>query len=378
MYVLGIESSCDETSAAIVTDQKKICSNVIYSQIGEHSSFSGVVPEIAARAHLDKIDKVFKKSLSDAQISADEISAVAATCGPGLIGGLIVGSTFAKTLAWIFGVPFIAINHIEAHALSARLTNDIEFPYLLMLASGGHCQLCIVYSASDIEVIGKTLDDSIGEAFDKVAKMLGLGYPGGPAIEKAALLGNGQRFKLPRPLCTNSSCNFSFSGLKTAVLNIARQIKNEDNASTFEKDVKNASKDDLANEIENAKGDAPNNCEHELKNDLCASFQRTAIEVLEYKIRSALKVIRRRGIEITGIVISGGVAANKAIREAVGEIAQTNALPFFCPPINLCTDNAAMIAWLGVEKFQTQHFSPLDFAPTPRWAFSCGSEIRSR
>lgn len=334
MYVLGIESSCDETSASIVSDKKEILSNVIYSQIKEHESFLGVVPEIAARAHLEKIDKVFKKALQDANISGEEIDAVAATSGPGLIGGLIVGSTFAKTISWLYKVPFIAINHIEAHALCARLTENINFPYLLMLMSGGHCQICIVHSPSDIEVIGKTLDDSVGEAFDKVAKMLNLGYPGGPQVEKFAKRGDSKKFDLPKPLCTNFSCDFSFSGLKTATRIISENIKSDQG-----------------------------------KYDLCASFQQTVVDVFKYKIKSAIKFAKKQGINISSIVIAGGVASNTSVRTAIKEISIQNNLPFFSPPVHLCTDNAAMIAWLGVEKLKMNETSSLDFSPRPKWPF---------
>ncbi|MDR2723788.1 MAG: tRNA (adenosine(37)-N6)-threonylcarbamoyltransferase complex transferase subunit TsaD, partial [Holosporaceae bacterium] len=226
-YVLGIESSCDETAAAIVAVDKRILSNIVYSQLAEHEPFGGVVPEIAARAHLEKIDFVVGKALEDANLEMSEISAVAGTCGPGLIGSLVVGATFAKTMAVAMHIPFIAINHIEAHALSIRLTESIDFPYLLLLASGGHCQLCIVHSIDHFEVIGNTIDDSVGESFDKVAKILGYGYPGGPLIERMSAYGNNKRFSLPRPLCRNGSCDFSFAGLKTAVRVAAEKCETE-------------------------------------------------------------------------------------------------------------------------------------------------------
>lgn len=333
--ILGIESSCDETAAALVTSDKRVQSNVVYSQISEHRIFGGVVPEIAARAHLEKIDYVVAKAFTDAGISPADISAVAGTCGPGLIGGVIVGATFAKTLAMALNKPFIAINHIEAHAISVRLTENIEFPYLLMLASGGHCQICIVYDIDNFEVIGKTLDDSVGESFDKVAKMLKLGYPGGPAVEKFAKNGDSTKFLLPRPLCFKHSCDFSFSGLKTAVRTIVekRQLTEQD------------------------------------KIDLCASFQACVTDVITYKMNAAIdKCI---GIPINGVIISGGVAANNAIRTALQKLCMKKNLKFFAPPISYCTDNAAMIAWLGVEKFRKKQFSELNFRPRPRWPLSC-------
>ena len=331
--ILGIESTCDETAAAVVTSDKQVLSNVIYSQIAEHQKFGGVVPEIAARAHLEKIDRVVEKAIANAGVSLSEINAVAGICGPGLIGGVVVGATFAKGLSMSTGIPFIAINHIEAHALSVRLTENVEFPYILMLASGGHCQICIVYSINDFEVIGKTLDDSVGESFDKVAKMLKLGYPGGPIVERIAKTGNADRFVLPRPLCSKNSCDFSFSGLKTAVRII------------HEKDYVDA---DQA--------------------DLCASFQKAVVDVFSYKMNAAIKICRDRNIDVTAAIISGGVAANQSIRGALRETCSTNGVPFFAPPLVYCTDNGAMIAWMGVEKYLQSQFNDFDFAPRPRWS----------
>ncbi|MCR5224790.1 MAG: tRNA (adenosine(37)-N6)-threonylcarbamoyltransferase complex transferase subunit TsaD [Alphaproteobacteria bacterium] len=332
MLILGIESSCDETAAAVVSDKKEILSNVIYSQIVEHKSFGGVVPEIAARAHLEKIDVVVRKALSDANVGLSDLEAIAGTCGPGLIGGVIVGATFAKALAMSSGLPFIAVNHIEAHALCARLTNDMAFPYLLMLASGGHCQLCIVRGVDDFEVLGTTIDDSVGEAFDKVAKLLELGYPGGPIIEKTAQLGDASKFVLPHPMCVKNTMDFSFSGLKTAVKVAAEKCETERD-----------------------------------KIDLCACFQKTVIEVLRYKITQAIKHCLKEKIKISCVVMSGGVAANQAICKSLESLCAEFYLPFIAPPIRLCTDNGAMIAWLGVEKCLSQKFDELNFAPRPRW-----------
>jgi N6-L-threonylcarbamoyladenine synthase len=333
MYVLGIESSCDETAAAIVTEDKKILSNVIYSQIDKHRSFGGVVPEIAARAHLEKIDQVVKTALQNAKLDISDITAVAATCGPGLIGGLIVGVTFAKSISVAMNIPFIAVNHIEAHALSIRLTNDVDFPYLLLLVSGGHCQICIAYSINHFEVIGKTIDDSIGESFDKVAKLLGWEYPGGPIIEKMSANGNDQSFLLPRPLCNKDSCDFSFSGLKTAVRTAAIQCKTEQD-----------------------------------KINLSASFQRAVIDILIYKMNQAITACKT--IRLSAVVLSGGVAANKLIRMALQNVCEPQGLRFLAPPIHLCTDNGAMVAWLGVEKFLSGQCNHLNFTPMPRWPLS--------
>lgn len=330
MYILGIESSCDETAAAIVSEKKQILANVVYSQIKEHKAFGGVVPEIAARAHLEKIDAVVEKTLQDAALDVRDITAVAGTCGPGLIGGVVVGANFAKALSMALNIPFIAINHIEAHALSVRLTEDLDFPYLLFLASGGHCQICIVWGINKFEILGRTLDDSIGESFDKVSKLLGYGYPGGPVIERNAKLGNPEKFMLPHPLCTKGSMDFSFSGLKTAVL-IASQKCETDN-------------DRL---------------------DLCAAFQKTVSEVVAYKIEQALRYCKNT--PLSGVVIGGGVAANKYIRENLEQICKRHGINFFAPPIKFCTDNGAMIAWNGVEKYREHQFASLQFKPTPRW-----------
>ena len=335
MYILGIESSCDETAAAIVSDRKEILSNVIYSQIEEHKPYSGVVPEVAARAHLEKIDVVVEKALADANLSLDDIDAIAGTCGPGLIGGVIVGATFAKSLAFAKKIPFIAINHIEAHALSVRLTEEVEFPYLLILASGGHCQICVVHDIDNFQILGRTLDDSIGESFDKVSKLLGFGYPGGPIIEKLYHEGDSDKFLLPRPMCSKGNCDFSFSGLKTAVLNMSQKC----------------------NLLQDRK-------------DLAASFQKTVAEIVSFKMKQALDFCFYQKIKINAAVISGGVAANLVIRESLKKTCDSvsrSTIPFLVPPVKFCTDNGAMIAWLGVEKFEKNQVNSLDFRPRPRW-----------
>ena len=330
-YILGIESSCDETAAAVLSDKKEVLSNVIYSQVGEHKFFNGVVPEIAARAHLEKIDLVVKAALEESGLSLDEISAVAGTCGPGLIGGVIVGATFAKSLAFAKKIPFIAVNHIEAHALSVRMTENLEFPYLPLLASGGHCQICLVRDTDKFQILGQTLDDSVGESFDKVSKLLGFGYPGGPVIEKMYYEGDPDRFKLPKPICVKGNCDFSFSGLKTAVLELSQKCESLQD-----------------------------------KKDLAASFQKVVAEILSFKMKQALEKCSRE--KINAMVISGGVAANSIIRESLKNLCENFSVPFLAPPIKFCTDNGAMIAWAGLEKFKKNQFDRLDFKPTPRWA----------
>ncbi|MBE6447053.1 MAG: tRNA (adenosine(37)-N6)-threonylcarbamoyltransferase complex transferase subunit TsaD [Alphaproteobacteria bacterium] len=335
MRVLGIESSCDETAAAVLTDSGEVLSNVIHSQIEEHKPFGGVVPEIAARSHLEKIDIVVTKALRDASLSLSDIDAIAATCGPGLIGGVIVGATFAKTISFASEIPFIAVNHIEAHALSARITEKINFPYLLMLMSGGHCQICVVHDMDKFEILGKTVDDSVGESFDKVSKLLGFGYPGGPIIEKLYHEGNCNAFSLPRPMCIKDNCDFSFSGLKTAVLVASQRCQSE-----------------------------------KQKKDLAASFQKTVAEILAFKMKQALKICSKKKIYISSVVVGGGVAANQIIRTSIDSVCQKFNIPFFAPPIKFCTDNGAMIAWAGIEKFKMKMFDGLDFRVRPRWDLS--------
>ena len=330
MLVLGVESSCDDTSVAVVSDDHQILSNVIFSQIDLHNVFGGVVPEIAARAHVDSIDLTYREAIKKAGISVDDIDYIAATCGPGLIGGVIVGSTFAKTLSAILGKPFVPVNHIEAHATSARLEcKDLKFPYLLLLASGGHCIICVVENVKSFRILGQTIDDSVGECFDKTAKMLGLSYPGGPIIEKLAKEGDCQKYKLPHPLCDKKTCDMSFSGLKTAVRNIVQS----DNFS--EQNI----------------------------NDMCASLQQTLCDVLTKKVALALEMC-----EVKSIVVSGGVAANLSIRQKLSTLAESKGLKFFAPSMKICTDNAAMIAWNAIEQIKSGDFAnDVNFRPTPRW-----------
>jgi N6-L-threonylcarbamoyladenine synthase len=334
LTVLGIETSCDETAASVVRGAAPgpgtILSNVIFSQIEAHQPYGGVVPEIAARAHVELLDGIVERALSDAGIGLGELDAVAATAGPGLIGGVMVGLMSAKALALAAGKPLIAVNHLAAHGLSARLSEGVEFPFLLLLASGGHCQLLGVQSATRFRLYGTTIDDAAGEAFDKTAKLLGLGYPGGPKIEALARTGNPRRYALPRPMLGRAGADFSFSGLKTAV----RQLT-------------------LEGEIDAA--------------DLAASFQAAVIDILIDRTRAAMAILRRDDPEAREFVVAGGVAANGAIRSALGALAASEGFAMKVPPSALCTDNAAMIAWAGIERAQLGLFDGLEFAARARW-----------
>lgn len=343
MIVLGIETSCDETAVSIVSDKKEILSHCLNSQIKIHQEFGGVVPEIAARGHIEILDKLILKSLSDANLDFSDIDAFSATCGPGLIGGVIIGMVAAKTLSSIFNKPFIGVNHLEAHILTSRLTNDLNFPFLTLLISGGHCQILFAKNIGEYKKIGKTLDDALGEAFDKVAQMLGLNYPGGPEIEKHAKLGNENKFKFAKPLITSKNhdhiYDFSFSGLKTSV---RRQIENlvGEEFSHFTSSDKLNQKD---------------------INDICASFQKIVSEILINRISNCLE-----DLEVKNIVISGGVAANRYIFSKLHEEFGKK-YNIVTPPINLCTDNAAMIAWTGIEKLKKGQIDSLDFKPKAKW-----------
>jgi N6-L-threonylcarbamoyladenine synthase len=346
MMVLGIETSCDETAAAIVaaTPQgPKILSNQLRPQIAEHAPFGGVVPEIAARAHLDHLDTVIARTLAEANVLLAEIDGVAAASGPGLIGGLIVGTMMAKGIAWGAGKPFIAVNHLEGHALTSRLTNRVDFPYILLLVSGGHCQLLVCNGVGRYTRLGTTLDDSAGEAFDKTAKLIGLGYPGGPAIERMAREGDAYRFVLPRPLKGRPGCDFSFSGLKTAVRHLI------------------------------AKG-VGSNCRDAA--DLAASVQLAICDSLIDRTTNAVHWFRRRHPEGTTLVAAGGVAANSYLRVRLAALAEDAGLRFVVPPPALCTDNAAMIAWAGIERLLLGLVDDLDAAPQPRWPLDTGAPQR--
>lgn len=338
MRVLGIETTCDETAAAVValgrTGNGEILSNVVLSQIAEHAAFGGVVPEIAARAHVAAIDRIVARAMADAGVTFADLHGVAAAAGPGLIGGVMVGLVTGKAIALAAKKPLIAVNHLEAHALTARLTDGIPFPYLLLLVSGGHTQLVAVRGVGDYLRLGTTIDDAVGEAFDKVAKLLGLPYPGGPQVEKAAARGDGLRFDFPRPMHGRAEADFSFSGLKTAVRIAAERIAP-------------LSATDIA--------------------DLCASFQAAVVDVMVERTRTGLRLFRERTGTPNALVIAGGVAANQAIRRGLERMTSEAGLRLITPPLNLCTDNGAMIAWTGIERLRLGMTDGLDFPARPRW-----------
>ena len=341
MIVLGIESSCDDTGVAIVTSDKEILGEALQSQ-EEHKQYGGVVPEIAARAHLEHVDEIIALCLQRAGIKLQDVDAIAASAGPGLIGGVVVGVMTAKALALALNKPFVAINHLEGHALCARVANDVQFPYLLLLVSGGHCQILVVKGVGEYERLGTTIDDAVGEAFDKVAKMLNLGYPGGPIIEKMAAVGDEKRFSLPRPLINSGDCNLSFSGLKTAVRKI----------------IESYSGDGIVEHAILPKQDVA---------DICACFQYAATDCLVQKLKSAIKYFKQNYPQGQHLVVSGGVASNTYLRKALKELAAENHLEFAAPPIRFCTDNGVMVAWAGLERFRLGYTNELDFKPRPRW-----------
>jgi len=324
--ILGIETSCDETAAAVLDADGRILAEAVYSQLQEHAPFGGVVPEVAARAHLARLPGLVRGVMAEAGLGFAELGAVAATAGPGLIGGLIVGATYAKGVAMAQGLPFVAVNHLEAHALTAMLTEPgTRFPYLLLLVSGGHCQCVAVRGLGDYRRLGSTLDDAVGEAFDKSAKLLGLPWPGGPALERLAVSGDPRALPLPRPLLGRAGCDFSFSGLKTAV---SRAVQ---------------------------KGFAAA--------DIAAGFQAAVADVLADRVRHALRMMP----EATALVVAGGVAANGAVRQALAGEAMRAGLPLLAPPIRLCTDNAVMVAWAGLLRLRAGLTDGFDHAPRPRW-----------
>jgi len=339
MIVLGIESSCDETAVAVVQASadpaNRILSNVVQSQHDEHRPFGGIVPEIAARSHLQHVDHLIEAAMEGAGIDFEDLDAVAATGGPGLIGGVIVGVMSAKAIALAGNIPFLAVNHLEGHALTARLTHDIDFPYLLLLVSGGHTQLLIVSGVDSYERLGTTVDDAVGEAFDKSAKLLGLGYPGGPEIEAQAKVGDPKVFDLPRPMKGRPDCHFSFSGLKTA----------------------------LRKRVQDLEG----TLSEETVSNLSASFQDSVADVLSDRCRRAAELFRQKHPEGRHLVVAGGVAANQTLRAALDTAAAESGLELIAPPPNLCTDNGAMIAWTGIERLRLGKISDLNFAPRPRW-----------
>lgn len=349
MYVLGIETSCDETAVAIVKDDRTICSHLVLSQLKEHELFGGVVPEIAARAHLDHLDKLITAALSDAELSFTDLGGVAATSGPGLIGGVMVGMMAGKAIAASHDLPFVGVNHLEAHALTARLSDNVPFPYLLLLVSGGHTQLIIAKDVGVYECIGSTIDDALGECFDKSAKLMGLSYPGGPHLEKMALRCKGQsrqqnaieRFPLPIPLQGQDHCNFSFSGLKTAIRTHVEKLPEGD-----------LDPEDIT--------------------DLCFSFQHTVCKILQDRCQNAIKLYKESGFSLEShenshFVIAGGVASNMVLRQALHDLSESHGMACITPPRELCSDNGAMVAWTGIERIQRNMTDALDIAARPRW-----------
>ena len=335
---LGIETSCDETAAAVIRENENgtadVLSNVVSSQINEHKEFGGVVPELAARAHLENIDYIINKSLKDSDITLNEIDGIAATAGPGLIVCLTIGLNIGKSIAAFANKPFIGVNHLEGHALSPGLENKIEFPYLLLLISGGHTQYLIVKDVNNYEQLGTTIDDALGEAFDKTAKMLKLGYPGGPNVEKFSKLGDKNYFKLPEPIINKAGCNLSFAGLKTAVLRESKKINEEE----------------------------------QLRYNLAASFQNTINKILYKKTEIAIKDFKEKTqTKKVRLVVAGGVAANISIRENLSSLGKKLNFETIYPNLKFCGDNAAMIAWAGIKRFKKKLTNTLNISARSRW-----------
>ncbi len=342
IQILGIETSCDETAVAIVTRDKdgqpEIRSNKVLSQIDEHTEFGGVVPELAARAHLSSLDYLVEAALRDANTSLDDMDGIAVTAGPGLIGGLMVGLMTAKAISASRGIPFLGINHLEGHALTARLTHNAKYPYLLLLVSGGHSQLLKVNKLGDYTRLATTIDDAVGETFDKTAKLLGLGFPGGPNVERAARGGDPARFRFPKPMQGKKTLNMSFSGLKTAIRNQAQKLQ-----PLQQQDI----------------------------SDLCASMQNVIAELLADRCEQAIEL---HGHDTDTLVVAGGVAANSEIRRKLEDVCARHDYKLNAPPLDLCTDNAAMIAWAGLERFETGEYSPLNISPRSRWPLDENAE----
>ena len=335
--ILGIETSCDETAASIITENDKgiptVLSNIVSSQVDVHKEFGGVVPELAARSHIEKIDWIVEKAIADSGKKIEEIDAVASTAGPGLIVCLSVGLSFGKAFASAINKPFIAVNHLEGHALSPKLNSHLNYPYLLLLISGGHSQYLSVQGLGKYKRLGTTIDDALGEAFDKTAKLLGIEFPGGPQIEVLAKKGNPEKYDLPKPIFNKGGCNLSFAGLKTAILKIAKSIKTEQE-----------------------------------KFDLAASFQKTVEEILYKKTTIAFEEFEKENeLKEKVFVVAGGVAANKKIRSMLIKLCEANNYKSIFPPIELCGDNAAMIAMVGLEKYKLNEFNNLDYPAKPRW-----------
>ncbi len=335
--ILGIESSCDETAASIISENDQgnpiVLSNIVSSQVDIHKEFGGVVPELAARSHIEKIDRIVQKAIDDSGKKIDEIDAIASTAGPGLIVCLSVGLSFGKAFATSLNKPFIAVNHLEGHALSPKLNSKLDYPYLLLLISGGHSQYLSVKNLGKYKRLGTTIDDAIGEAFDKTAKLLGIEFPGGPQIEVFAKKGDPNKYKLPKPIFNKGGCNLSFAGLKTSILKISKQIKTDQE-----------------------------------KFDLAASFQKTVIEILYKKTKIAFTEFEEQiKPKEKKFVVAGGVAANRVIRNMLIKLCEEKNYKTIFPPIELCGDNAAMIAMVGLEKFKLKQFDKLDYPAKPRW-----------
>ena len=335
--ILGIETSCDETAASIITENDKgiptVLSNIVSSQVDVHKEFGGVVPELAARSHIEKIDWIVEKAIADSGKKIEEIDAVASTAGPGLIVCLSVGLSFGKAFASAINKPFIAVNHLEGHALSPKLNSHLNYPYLLLLISGGHSQYLSVQGLGKYKRLGTTIDDALGEAFDKTAKLLGIEFPGGPQIEVLAKKGNPEKYDLPKPIFNKGGCNLSFAGLKTAILKIAKSIKTDQE-----------------------------------KFDLAASFQKTVEEILNKKTKIAFEEFEKENkLKEKVFVVAGGVAANKKIRSMLINLCEAKNYKSIFPPIELCGDNAAMIAMVGLEKYKLNEFNNLDYPAKPRW-----------
>jgi N6-L-threonylcarbamoyladenine synthase len=345
MLILGLETSCDETAAAVVRrdaplqgrlGQGALLSNVVLSQTKEHAPYGGVVPEVAARAHVTHMDRLVAQALAQANVSCEDLSGVAATAGPGLLGGLLVGLVTAKAIALAHDLPLVAVNHLEGHALTPRLLGPCEFPYLLLLISGGHTQFQLVRGVGDYLRLGTTIDDALGEAFDKTAKLLGLGYPGGPKVEAYARLGDAKRFAFPRPLKGRADCNFSFSGLKTAVREVVRGLE-----PLKEKDIA----------------------------DVCASFELAIADTMKDRLSKAFAAFREHCPDAVSpqLIVAGGVAANQKLRAVFETTSQSHGFALQVPPIHLCTDNAAMIAWAGAERLALGLVDTLDVSARARW-----------
>ena len=335
--ILGIESSCDETAASIITENEQgmptILSNIVSSQVDVHKEFGGVVPELAARSHMEKIDLITKKAFDESGVKMEELDTIAATAGPGLMVCLSVGLSFGKAMASSLNKPFIAVNHLEGHALSPKLNSELSYPYLLLLISGGHTQFLSVQGLGNYKRLGTTIDDALGEAFDKTAKLLGIEFPGGPKIEVYAKKGDPNRYELPKPIFHKGGCNLSFAGLKTAVLKISKQIKTEQE-----------------------------------KYDLAASFQKTVEQILYKKTKIAFSEFEKQNnLKEKIFVVAGGVAANKKIRSMLINLCNEENYQSMFPPVEFCGDNAAMIAMVGLEKFKLKQFDNLDYPAKPRW-----------